>query len=98
VVFYGQECLSCDHKSHRDPWHVDYSSILHALENASAFDLFRLQQAIEVALKDPKRIAPAMASLSVGQETTFFDYQTNRPAYLFYCMMKTNDTVCLTTH
>jgi len=56
---------------------LDYSNILSALENASAFDLFRLQQAIELALQDPARIVPAMASLSEGQETTFFDYQTN---------------------
>ena len=56
---------------------LDFSNILQALENASAFDLFRLQQAIELALQDPERIVPAMASLSEGQETTFFDYQTN---------------------
>lgn len=56
---------------------LDYSSILHALENASAFDLYRLQQAIDVALQDPERIVPAIAALSEGQETTYFDYRTN---------------------
>ena len=73
---------------------LDYSSILHALENASAFDLFRLQQAIELALQDPARIVPAMASLSEGQDTTFFDYQSNseRPCTVL-SKQRTNVTV-----
>ena len=56
---------------------LDFTDVLAALEEASAFELYRLQRAIDLALEDPARIAPVLAALRPGMTTTWFDWQGN---------------------
>jgi len=57
---------------------MDYSKILQELEEASLFDLFRLNVAINDKLKNPQRIEKVKHSLMIGQEITWFNNGTNR--------------------
>lgn len=56
---------------------MDYSAILQALNQASLFDLHRLQSAIYQELQNPKRIDQIKAQLNEGQLISYFDPQTN---------------------
>ena len=57
---------------------MDYSSILQALNNASLFDLYRLNSAIDQQLSDPKRLQLVKNQLTVGQPVTYFEHSENR--------------------
>ena len=57
---------------------MNYSQILEALNNASLFELYRLQQAIRRSLEDPARIRQIKDSLSVGQDIEYFEAEENR--------------------
>jgi len=57
---------------------MDYSAILQELDNASLFELFRLNEAIRRQLEDPKRIAAIKNRLKVGQMVNYFDSDQNR--------------------
>ncbi len=57
---------------------MDYTSTLKALQDASAFDLYRLRAAIDRVLDQPDWIAAVQARLRVGQTLEYFDPQTNR--------------------
>ena len=57
---------------------MNYSKILEELNNASLFDLYRLEQAIRRSLEDPVRIKRVKDSLRVGQEIEYFDSEQNR--------------------
>ena len=57
---------------------MNYSEILEELNNASLFELYRLQQAIRRSLEDPARIREIKDSLKVGQEIEYFDAEENR--------------------
>lgn len=57
---------------------MDYSKILQELEEASLFDLYRLNVAINDELNNPQRIAKVKQSIRIGQEITWFDNGTNR--------------------
>ena len=57
---------------------MNYSQILEALNKASLFELYRLQQAIQRNLEDPQRILQIRRALKVGQEIEYFDAQQNR--------------------
>lgn len=57
---------------------MDYSQILAALRQASAFDLFRLRAAIDRTLDQPDWMLAVQSRLQVGQIVTYFDPSTNR--------------------
>lgn len=57
---------------------MNYSTILEELNNASLFDLYRLQQAICRSLEDPVRTSKIKDSLKVGQDIEYFDAVENR--------------------
>jgi len=54
---------------------VNYSKILEELNNASLFELYRLEQAIRRNLEDPVRIRKIKDLLKVGRK-----YSSNPPA------------------
>lgn len=57
---------------------MDYNRILSELQDASLFDLFRLQVAIGDVLDDPARLTAIKRVLRAGMEITFFDEKANR--------------------
>ena len=57
---------------------MDFSATLAALNNASAFDLFRLRAAIDRVMDQPGWVDAVRARLQVGQAIQYFDPQTNR--------------------
>ncbi len=57
---------------------MDFNLILTELQQASTFDLFRLQAAIGRLLDDPERLIAVKLALRPGMETTYFDEQRNR--------------------
>lgn len=56
---------------------LDFTDVLAALERASAFELYRLQHAIDLALEDLARVTPVMAALRPGLTTRYFDAASN---------------------
>lgn len=58
---------------------MDYTQILHALQSATLFDLYRLRVAIEQQLDNPARIEQVRAQLRPGMTITYFDDAKNRP-------------------
>lgn len=57
---------------------MNYSQILEALNKASLFELYRLQQAIHRRLEDPARLRQIKHSLRVGQDIEYFEAEQNR--------------------
>jgi hypothetical protein len=57
---------------------MDFNLILTELQQASMFDLFRLQAAIGRLLDDPERLIAVKLALRPGMEITYFDEQRNR--------------------
>ena len=57
---------------------MDYSQLLHELQQATLFDLFRLQTGIGQMMDQPDRIAAVKRQLRIGQEITYFDQGQNR--------------------
>ena len=57
---------------------MNYSQILEALNRASLFELYRLQQAIRRSLEDPARTRQIKNSLRVGQDIEYFEADENR--------------------
>jgi hypothetical protein len=57
---------------------MDYNKVLAELENASLFDLWRLQSAINTSLDDPKRLEEIKSCLRPGLEVRYFDRIENR--------------------
>ena len=57
---------------------MDFSSTLAALNNASAFDLFRLRAAFDRVMDQSGWVDAVRARLQVGQAIQYFDPQTNR--------------------
>lgn len=58
---------------------MNYTQILEALAEASLFDLYRLNVAIDQQLQDPQRLQAVKAQLRVGQTVEYFDGRENRP-------------------
>ncbi len=52
---------------------MEFGDLLRDLEKASAFELFRLNVAIDRALEDPQRLLAVKTALHLGMETTYFD-------------------------
>ena len=57
---------------------MNYSQILDQLNNASLFELYRLNQAIQHRLEDPVKIKNIKNSLKIGQDIEYFDAEENR--------------------
>ena len=55
-----------------------YAKLLEELEQASLFDVYRLQSALGAMLEDPARLAALREQLTPGQEVTYFDAHENR--------------------
>ena len=56
---------------------MNYTKILEELNQASLFDLHRLQSAIYQELVNPTRINLIKAQLKIGQSISYFDPQAN---------------------
>ncbi|MBF0341693.1 MAG: hypothetical protein HQL95_12140 [Magnetococcales bacterium] len=59
---------------------MDYSSILHELQNASLFDLYRLKVGIDGMLDQPERLAQIKQHLQPGMMISYFNGRKNRLA------------------
>jgi len=57
---------------------MDMTAIYEALEDASLFELYRLQTAIGLRLDDPKKINEIKRRLRPGQKVTYFSGDENR--------------------
>lgn len=57
---------------------MNFSDILHALNSASAFELYRLRAAIDRVLDEPVWLQAIQSRLKVGQAVQFFDLRANR--------------------
>ncbi|MCP4410310.1 MAG: hypothetical protein GY807_21700 [Gammaproteobacteria bacterium] len=57
---------------------MNYSKILEELNNASLFELYRLEQAIRRSLEDPIRIRKIKDLQKVGQDIEYFEAEENR--------------------
>jgi len=56
---------------------MNFSDVIKSLNQASAFDLYRMQAAIARVLDDPKWLQAIQARIQVGQEVRYFDLQAN---------------------
>ena len=72
---------------------MDYTAILQALNQASLFDLHRLQSAIYQELINPERVEQVKAQLKVGQAISYFDPQAN--GEIDAVILKIQKTRCL---
>lgn len=57
---------------------MDFSTIINELNQASLFELYRLNSAIWDQLEDPKRIRLIKNALKIGQAISYFDRPENR--------------------
>ena len=60
---------------------MNFSDVLNALNDASAFELFRMRAAITVALDDPARINAIQAKLRPGQSVEYFEVRDNKQRF-----------------
>ena len=56
---------------------MNFSDVLKALNQASAFELYRMRAAIDRVLGEPRWLLSVQARLRVGQSVQYFDSQTN---------------------
>ncbi len=56
---------------------MNFSDVITSLNQASAFDLYRMRAAIDRVLADPKWLQAIQARLQVGQEVSYFSVQAN---------------------
>jgi hypothetical protein len=56
---------------------MNYTDVLNALNQASAFDLYRMRAAIERVLDEPRWLQAIQTRLQVGQALEYFDAQAN---------------------
>lgn len=57
---------------------MDYTQLLHELQQASLFDLYRLKSGINKMLDQPDRITAIKRQLRMGQEISYFEERENR--------------------
>ena len=60
---------------------MNFSDVLKALNDASAFELFRMCAAITVALDEPARINAIQAKLQPGQAIEYFEAKENKQRF-----------------
>ena len=56
---------------------MNFSDVIKTLNQASAFDLYRMRAAIDRVLDDPKWLQAIQLRLQVGQEVSYFSVPTN---------------------
>jgi len=56
---------------------VNFSEVIKTLNNASAFDLYRMRAAIDRVLDEPRWMQSVQVRLKVGQDVQYFDPQAN---------------------
>ncbi len=56
---------------------MNFSDVIKTLNQASAFDLYRMRAAIDRVIDDPKWLHAIQSRLKVGQEVSYFSVQTN---------------------
>ena len=56
---------------------MNFSDVLKALNEASAFELFRIRAAINVVLDEPARLKAVQNQLQLGQSVEYFDARAN---------------------
>ena len=56
---------------------MNFSDVLKALNQASAFELYRIRTAINRVLDEPRWVTSIQARLQVGQRVEYFDTQAN---------------------
>lgn len=56
---------------------MNFSDTIKALNNASAFELFRLRAAIDRVLEEPRWLQAIQSRVKVGQAVQFFDLRAN---------------------
>jgi hypothetical protein len=56
---------------------VNFTEVVKTLNNASAFDLYRMRAAIDRVLDEPRWMQSVQVRLKVGQEVEYFDPQAN---------------------
>lgn len=57
---------------------MNFSEVFQTLNQASAFDLYRLRAAIDRVLDEPRWLQAIQSRLKVGQEVQFFDPRANK--------------------
>lgn len=57
---------------------MQYDTVLAELQKATAFELFRLQAAINILMEDPNRLSKIKQKLKPGMEVQYFDEDQNR--------------------
>lgn len=57
---------------------MDYSNIIKELDEASLFDIYRLSCALNQELASAKRVDDVKSKLVVGQDISWFNFQSNR--------------------
>lgn len=56
---------------------MNFSNVVNSLNQASAFELFRMRAAIDRVLEQPQWLQAVQARLRPGQEVSYFDPQAN---------------------
>ena len=56
---------------------MNFSEVIKTLNNASAFDLYRMRAAIDRVLDEPRWMQSVQVRLKVGQDVQYFDPQSN---------------------
>lgn len=56
---------------------MNFSDVIKSLNQASAFDLYRMRAAIDRVLDDPKWLHAIQARIQVGQQVSYFSVQAN---------------------
>jgi len=60
---------------------MNFSDVLKALNQASAFELYRMRAAINRVLDEPRWLQAIQSMLQVGQAIEYFDAQANKPRH-----------------
>ena len=56
---------------------MKFSQVINSLNQASAFELYRMRAAIDRVLDEPRWMQAIQARLQVGQDVQYFDHQAN---------------------
>jgi len=56
---------------------MNFSDVLKALNQASAFELYRMRAAIDRVLDEPRWLLAIQSRLHIGQPIEYFDAQAN---------------------
>ena len=60
---------------------MNFSDVLKVLNQASAFELYRMRAAINRVLDEPRWLQAIQSMLQVGQAIEYFDAQANKPRH-----------------